>query len=96
MRFCATVQLRANAEEVSARLEAAAAEKAELAAKLEAADEARRRSRDTIKPLVHNLTLQRRAGPFRCSGCGDTVGSARRMSAVLLLQGLIEDMLRAS
>ena len=52
-------QLRANAEEVGARLEAANAERAELTVKLAAADEARRRSRDTIKPLVHRLTLQR-------------------------------------
>jgi hypothetical protein len=52
-------QLRANADEVGVRLDAANAERVELAAKLAAADEARRCSRDTIKPLVHNLTLQR-------------------------------------
>jgi hypothetical protein len=57
-------QLRANAEEVGSRLAAASAERAELTAKLAAADEARRRSRDTIKPLVHKLTLQRCADAF--------------------------------
>lgn len=53
------LQLRTNAEEVGSRLAAANAERAELTVKLAAADEARRRSRDTIKPLVHQLTLQR-------------------------------------
>lgn len=52
-------QLRSHAEEVGARLEAATADKATLAAKLAAADEARHASRDTIKPLVQGLTFHR-------------------------------------
>ncbi len=55
--WCAQVQGRA--EEVGARLEAALAEKAALAGKLAAADDARRKSRATIKPLVDGLSFQR-------------------------------------